>query len=133
MTPRAILAAAFLLAAALLTSVAPAAAGDAKADPKTLFTQLKCNTCHAIASQAVAVVEEEEEAVEEDEEEAEPPDLSGVGLEHQQSWLKDWLLKKVEKDDGKKHRKKFEGKPGELDVLTAWLATLKDAPPKKKE
>lgn len=110
----------------IILLAAPAHAGEAK-DPKALFVSLKCNGCHAVAKQAIAVVEEEGEEAEDDSDEAapEPPDLSGVGLEHEASWIKDWLLKKVDVD-GKKHRKKFEGKPGELDVLANWLASLKD-------
>jgi cytochrome c5 len=121
---------AILAVVAALAVAAPAAAAAAKADGKTLFTQYKCNSCHAISAQGIAVIEEKgEEAEEEDDAATKPKDLSDVGTHHELAWFKDWLMKKVELD-GKKHRKKFEFKGGELDTLTAWLATLKDAPKK---
>lgn len=119
-----------LSALAALALALPAAAAEAKADGKTLYTQYKCNSCHAVASQGIAVVAEEGEEVDEDEDVEEPSDLSDVGTRFEASWLKDWLLKKVELD-GVKHRKKVEFKGSDLDTLTKWLATLKDAPPAK--
>jgi len=118
------------LVAMLLLACGHASAAEAKADPKTLFTTLKCNSCHAISAQGVAVVEDEAESEEEeDEDSAKPRDLSDAGVKRDAKWLKDWLLKKVDVQ-GKKHRKKFEGTPAQLDALATWLAGLKDAPKK---
>ena len=116
--------------ALLLVAPATLAAGPAK-DGKSLFTSFKCNLCHSVESQGIAVVEEEgEEAEAEDDEGArKPPDLSNVGSERDAKWLKDWLMKKVEVE-GRTHRKKLTAEPSELNVLTAWMATLK-TPPKK--
>ena len=122
----------------MLTYVAMAGAltlGSASAaraaDGKAVFTQLKCNSCHAIASQGIKVVEEEDaeaEAEDEGEDVQKPSDLSDVGSKRTAAWIKDWLTKKVDVD-GKKHRKKFDGKPAELEALATWLASLKE--PKK--
>ena len=104
-------------------------AGAARAaDGKAVFTQLKCNSCHAISSQGIKVVEEEGEEAEEEGDDAasKPKDLSDVGTHRTAAWIKDWLMKKVDLD-GKKHRKKFEGKPADLEALATWLATLKEA------
>lgn len=105
------------------------ASSAAAADGKALYTQYKCNSCHAVSAQGIAVVEEEGEEAEEGEEVERPSDLSDIGTKREASWLKDWLLKKVD-IDGKKHRKKYEFKGSDLDTLTKWLATLKDAPKK---
>jgi hypothetical protein len=120
------------MASAVLLLLAPAtrAAGPAK-DGKALFTSFKGNLCHAVESQGIAVVEEEgeEPEAEPDDGARKPPDLSNVGSERDAKWLKDWLMKKVEVE-GRTHRKKLTAEPSELNVLTAWLATLK-TPPKK--
>ena len=116
-----------LLAAGTLgwAALATPAGAAAEKDPKALFIQNKCNSCHAIKSQGVTVVEEEgAEAEPEDEDAPKPPDLSDIGSKHAAAWIKDWVLKKVDVE-GKKHRKKFEGKPAELDAIATWLASLK--------
>ena len=119
-----------LAAAALLLLPATAGAAAPAKDGKALFTQFKCNLCHSIESQSIAVIEDEEEADAEPEEGAKkPPDLSNVGSERDAKWMTDWLLKKVE-IEGKTHRKKLTAEPAELKILTTWLATLK-TPPKK--
>lgn len=118
-----------LAATVAIIIAAPASAAEAKADGKALFTQYKCNSCHSVTSQGIAVVEEEGEEAEGDEEATKPSDLSDVGSKHDAAWLKDWLMKKVDLD-GKKHRKKVEFKGSDLNTLTTWLATLKEAPKK---
>ena len=92
-----------------------------------VFMQYKCNSCHSVDAQKIAVKKSDEEDEEAEEDEKQPPDLSGVGLEHDAKWMSDYLLKK-EKIDGKTHRKKFRGKAPELKDLTAWLSTLKTEP-----
>lgn len=108
---------------------APAQAGEAKADAKALFTTMKCNSCHSISAQGVKVLETEGEEAEEPGEAKKVPDLSGVGLERNAAWIKDFLNKKAD-IEGRKHRKKFEGTPADLDALANWLATQKTAPAK---
>jgi hypothetical protein len=116
----------YMAVAGALTLGSASAAGAA--DGKAVFTQLKCNSCHAIASQGIKVVEEEAEAEPEEEGEdvQKPSDLSDVGSKRTAAWIKDWLTKKVDLE-GKKHRKKFDGKPAELEALATWLASLKEA------
>lgn len=95
---------------------------------KAVFLQYKCNSCHGVAAEKIAVKKSEDDEEEEGEkDDTEPPDLSGVGLEHDADWLGKYLTKK-EKLNDKLHRKKFRGKAPELKDLTAWLTTLKTEP-----
>jgi hypothetical protein len=94
---------------------------------KEIFLQYKCNSCHSVESQKIVVKKGKDEEEDEDEDKVEPPDLSGVGLEHDAKWMNDYLLKK-EKLHDKAHRKKFRGKAPELKDLTTWLSTLKTEP-----
>lgn len=111
---------------------------DKSSEGKDVFIKYKCRSCHAVESQGITKkAEETEEAektekTEKTEKEKEPPDLSGVGLEHKSDWMTLFLQKK-EKLDGKVHSKKFRGTAAELAKLTAWLATLKTEPTAKKE
>ena len=84
---------------------------------KDIFLKYKCNKCHTIESQGIQRDGKAPEG-------KQPPDLSGVGLKHDASWMQKWLLKEVEQND-KKHIKKFSGSDDELRTLTTWLATLK--------
>lgn len=104
------------------------------ADGKAMFVEYKCNECHAMAAEGIEVVEaedaEEEDpfgfgAAEEEEEEEEADDLSNVGSQRDAEWIAAYLKKKVENDDGKKHRKRFKGSDDALRVLSAWLAERK--------
>ena len=90
---------------------------------KSIFLQYKCTKCHTIESQGIQRDGKPPEG-------KQPPDLSGVGLKHDASWLKKWLSKEVEQN-GKKHIKKFTGTDDEFSTLTSWLAGLKKKMPDK--
>ena len=108
-------------------------AEDAVPPAQKIFTTNKCTQCHSIDSLKIAKVksEEKEEELAEGEEKIDPPDLSGVGKEHDPAFITKWLMKE-EKIDGHKHKKKFKGSPEDLKVLADWLGTLKYNVPKKK-
>ena len=100
-----------------------------------IFLDNKCIQCHNISalkiSKAKADKEEsEEEEASEGEKKVDPPDLSGIGKDHDAKWFTKWLNKE-EKVEGRKHKKKFKGSPESLDTLTQWIATLKYDVPKK--
>ena len=57
---------------------------------------------------------------------SQPPDLSAVGIEHDQAWIFKFL-QKTETLHGKKHMKSWKGTPEELSTLTRWLAEQKNA------
>lgn len=117
---------AFLMA---LLGLAPSSASAAD-DGKQVFLKKECNECHVVSAAGIEKLpakeggakEEDEEAEEEDD--SEPPDLSGVGKEHDAKWLTGYLQKKVKNDEGKKHRKRFKGSDAELQALVAFLGTL---------
>ena len=92
-------------------------------DGKALFTDKKCNKCHTIESQGIAVLPKAN-ADEEEDEGSEPNDLSQVGSDHDVAQIKQWLQRTLEKD-GKKHKKKFVGSDEELDAIAQWLVSLK--------
>ena len=100
---------------------------------KAVFLQYKCNSCHSVEAQKIAVKKSEdaEADAEAEEDKTEPPDLSGVGLEQNAVWMSKYLTKK-EKLHDKTHRKKFRGTAPELKDLTTWLSTLKTEPKGKK-
>ncbi|MCB9788504.1 MAG: cytochrome c [Deltaproteobacteria bacterium] len=106
----------WIAAAAFAASVSLPMAASA-ADGKALFTTYKCNSCHTIKSQGIAlgVAKPEEEA----------PDLSHVGTKHDKKWIALFLLKQQETDKGVKHKKRFGGEKEELKVLATWLESLK--------
>lgn len=129
-----------LAALAVLAWLAPEARAESG---KEIFLSKECNECHSIRVEQVAVLppeegkeEEEEEALDvgfgddvEEEDEVEPPDLSGVGKRHDSAWMTKFVTKKIETEEGKKHRKKFKGTDDELRALVSYLASLKtDAP-----
>ena len=111
----------------------PAAAASAAEDGKQIFLKKECNECHTVKAAGIEKLPakeggakgDEEEGEEAGEEETKPPDLSGVGKEHDHDWIAKWLQKKVANDKGKKHRKRFKGSDAELDALASFLATLK--------
>jgi mono/diheme cytochrome c family protein len=129
-TPTAIVGAAILYF--LLTATA---AGAAEADPagKKLFLKNKCAQCHTITALKILKDEDggEEEELAEGEEKRDPPDLSGVGNEQKPEWMVKFL-KKIEKLEGRKHKKKFKGSDEDLQAISDWLGTLKFDVPKDK-
>ena len=115
-----------------LSAAGRVAAGEEPAGQK-LFIKNKCSQCHTIDALKISKEEseEEEEEAEEGEKKVDPPDLSGAGKEREAAWIVKWL-KKLEKVEGRKHKKKFKGSEEELQALSEWLATLKVDVPKKK-
>jgi len=112
---------------ALCVAASPALAGggeSAKApNGKPVFSKFKCNSCHAIESQAI--VKKADPTEKDDETARKPPDLSGVGVKRNATWIQGYLLKK-EMIETRKHTKKFRGTDGELKTLAGWLESLKD-------
>ena len=109
-----------------LCAAAVRAEGGKVAKGQSIFLKYRCKSCHSI--KAVGI-EKKAEAGDEDAAEVatskdKPPDLSGIGTEHDAAWFTKWLLKK-ELKDGKTHKKKFRGTETELKTLTEWIATLK--------
>lgn len=115
-----------LLCALAFAWPSPSRADDAG---KAAFTAAKCNDCHSIKAEGVAMKEAEEslEAEEEDDEDA--PDLSAVGKKHDADWITKYLKKKIKNDEGKKHKKRFKGSDEKLAELTTYLASLKTEAP----
>ncbi len=115
-----------VLACVSLCATVAWADGGKVAKGQTIFLKYRCKSCHSI--KAVGVEKKAEEADEDAAEAAKskdkPPDLSGIGLDHNAKWFAGWLLKK-ELKDGKTHKKKFRGTEAELKTLSEWIATLK--------
>ncbi len=107
----------------------------------TLFKKNGCNECHVISALGV-----EKDAKKKDDAAAtaetkkkrkDPPDLSGVGLEHDAKWISAYLNKEETNKDGEKHEKRFKGTEAERRTVAMWLASLKTevkkAPPAEKK
>ncbi|MBI2569430.1 MAG: c-type cytochrome [Candidatus Schekmanbacteria bacterium] len=137
------LVAAAVVAVALMASglsVPATAAADDQAAIK-LFQDKKCNRCHEVKVAGIVKAkapkqeeegEEGDEVVLKEEKKVDPPDLSGVGVKRDADYLTNWLQKRVANDDGRKHKKRFTGKPEELKTLVDWLLTLKSPVEEKK-
>lgn len=98
----------------------PSVAGSAEElDGKELFKDNKCGSCHSITAAGMTKASDGE-----DSKDKKAPDLSTIGSKHKADWMAKYLLKK-ETLDGDKHVKKFKGSDDELQVLVAWLETLK--------
>ena len=112
----------------------PAKAADAAkttakvADAKPVFLKYKCNSCHTIESQGITKKAAAGEAAESGDK---PPDLSGVGVDRNATWIVSFLQKK-EKLEGKLHMKKFRGTDAELQKLAGWLGSMQDEAAAKK-
>ena len=131
--------AAVALAIPLASTVAEEAAKAdvaAKADEakvpagQKLFLDNGCNSCHSMKGQGI---EKKKSATATEATASTPaaspkkvPDLSAVGLEHDQAWMTKFLLKTETLHD-KKHMKTWKGTEAELATLTAWLAEQKNA------
>lgn len=86
-------------------------AEDATKTGKDIFTEAKCEKCHAIASQSI-------------ESKGKAPDLSNIGAAVKADDLKLYLNKESE-INGKKHPIKFKGEAADLEILAKWIETLK--------
>jgi mono/diheme cytochrome c family protein len=94
-----------------------------------VFLDSKCNSCHTLKAAKIEkkkaeVSEEEEAAATGTSTKKEPPDLSGVGIKRNATWIEGWLARK-ELIDGKKHKKKFSGTPEQMKTVSVWLATMR--------
>jgi len=114
-----------LLALALYALPSWALAGKDSKGGK-LFVKYRCTGCHSIQGQGIEkkTVEGDEAAAEVAKSAHKPPDLSGIGLEHDAAWFAKWLQKK-ETVEGRSHKIKFRGTEAELKTLTQWVASLK--------
>ena len=104
-----------------------------------LFKKGGCNECHSIS--ALNVQKEAKKKAEGTTEPAAtapateaktkktPPDLSGVGLEHDAKWISAFLNKE-ETLNGEKHEKRFKGTEPDRRTLAMFLAGLKTKPEK---
>ena len=126
--------AAVALAVPLAATVAEEAAkaeGEAKIPAgQKLFLDNGCNSCHSMKGQGI---EKKKSATATEATASTPaaspskiPDLSAVGLEHDQAWMTKFLMKTETLHD-KKHMKTWKGTEAELATLTAWLAEQKNA------
>jgi len=101
-----------------------------------LFLENSCNSCHTMKGQGI---EKKKSATATEATAATPaagatpaaapskvPDLSAVGLEHDQAWMTKFLMKTETLHD-KKHMKTWKGTEADLATLTAWLAEQKNA------
>jgi hypothetical protein len=79
-------------------------------DPKAIFLQEKCTSCHSITSAGIADKVQR--------------DLSGIGAKHSESWIIQFLQHQVDLD-GKKHKKTFKGTDEEVKMVARWLAAMK--------
>lgn len=119
-----------IVLAALVALLGLWPAADARAeDGKQIFLKKECNECHTVESAGIEKLpaKDEEPAADEEEgeeDDTEPPDLSGVGKEHDAKWITGFIQKKIKNDEGKKHRKRFKGSDAELAALVAYLGTL---------
>ncbi len=114
-----------VVALGLCATVPLARAAEASKGAK-LFVKNRCTTCHSV--KAVGIEKKAGEAGDAAADAAKakrkPPDLSGIGLEHDAAWFSKWLQKK-ETVEGKTHMKKFLGPASDLKTVTEWLASLK--------
>jgi mono/diheme cytochrome c family protein len=119
--------------ALICATAAPAKAEDAAG--LKIFKQGKCTQCHSIDALKITKVksdDDEDAVLDENGKKIDPPDLSGVGKDHDAAWFAKWLKKEVEVE-GHKHKKKFKGSEEDLKVITEWIASdLKFDVPKKK-
>ena len=109
-----------------------------------LFKKGGCNECHSIS--ALNVQKEAKKKAEgakaegatepaatapatEAKTKKTPPDLSGVGLEHDAKWISAFLNKE-ETLNGEKHEKRFKGTEPDRRTLAMFLAGLKTKPEK---
>jgi cytochrome c2 len=114
-----------VVALGLCATVPSARAAEASKGAK-LFVKNRCTTCHSVKAVGIEkkAAETGDAASDAAKAKRKPPDLSGIGLEHDAAWFSRWLQKK-ETIEGKTHMKKFLGPAGDLKTVTEWLASLK--------
>ncbi len=109
-----------------LCAAVPSARAAEPSKGAKLFVKYRCTSCHSVKAVGIEkkAGEAEEGAAEAAKAKRKPPDLSGIGLDHDAAWFSKWLQKK-ETVEGRKHIKMFRGSEAELKELTGWLASLK--------
>jgi mono/diheme cytochrome c family protein len=104
----------------------------ADAPGKALFLKNQCNKCHEVTAEGITPLPPAPPAPGEDDPgPIKIRDLSGVGKTKDAAFFKDFLQKKADADDGKKHPKKFKGTDEELGQVVDWITSLKTDPAKK--
>src|SRR5262245_16653802 len=98
-----------LVAATLVVGVLGARADAADLDGKKIFTDQKCNMCHAVSSAGITPTGK-----------IKAPDLAGLASKEDPAVLSKFLKKEGDLR-GKKHIKPFTGSAEELSALVAWL------------
>lgn len=84
---------------------------------KALFLEKQCNRCHTVESQEIEATKGDEDA----------PDMSNAGaMIPSAEWAKKFILRE-ERKDGKKHKRPYKGSEKDLDLIVAWLMTLKSS------
>lgn len=84
---------------------------------KALFVEKKCNRCHTVESQQIETTKGDDDA----------PDMSNAGaMVPSAEWAKKFILRE-ERKDGKKHKRPYKGSEKDLDLIVAWLMTLKSS------
>jgi cytochrome c551/c552 len=135
-----------IVATCIVAFTAAGAASVRAADENpavTIFKKNGCNECHSIS--AAGVQKEAKKKAEGTTEPAAtapagtapagtastdakkkktPPDLSGVGLEHDAKWISAFINKE-ELLDGEKHEKRFKGAEADRRTLAMFLASMK--------
>jgi cytochrome c peroxidase len=105
-----------------------------------IFKKGGCNECHTISALGVEkevkkktdaakpeAAAEGASAATDAKKKKEPPDLSGVGLEHDAKWISAFLNKE-ETLNGEKHEKRFKGTEADRRTVAMFLAGLKTKP-----
>lgn len=112
--------------------------GKVRADGKQLFIDNKCNKCHEgrgislLPKTAVSGGDEEEDASATDAsgKKIDPPKIEDMktallkehgSLENAKKFVPLFLTKQTQNKEGRKHKKKFNGDPKDLQEITEWL------------
>ncbi len=106
-----------LLALALAVGVvfaAPLAAEEG--DGQAVFTDQKCNLCHAVSTVGIEAKTKSEKLL--------GPDLVNLADSYEVEWIVKYVKKEADKD-GKNHTKPFKGTDEELQALVDWLLEQK--------
>lgn len=93
-------------------------AGGARAEEagQKTFEANKCSNCHSIERLSLERKIKSEKMA--------GPDLSEVGDVHDAEWITKFTMREVKLED-KEHKSEYKGTEKDLEVISAWLATLK--------
>ena len=105
----------FRPALAIFVTAILAVPGVALAEGPDVFKSQGCTKCHSVTGSGIARDAAHDE---------EAKDLSKIGARHDNKWIAQWLLKKVDVD-GEKHKKTYQGSTDDLKTLATWLESLK--------